>query len=62
MSDDEDDFRAERAYDKAYRTHQRNDAYEQRDTGTSLDPFPTFDQWLHPTPDDEAQTGNVPHG
>ena len=45
-TDENDDYAAERAYDRAVRRHKQDDAREYRDTGGQLDPMPPFDEWL----------------
>ena len=53
MFDDDEDLAMERAYDRAKLRHRQADAAEYRDTGTSLDPMPSFDDWVNPPQDTE---------
>lgn len=44
--DDRDDFPDERAYDRAVKLHAKADAAEAKETGGSLEPMPTFEEWV----------------
>jgi len=50
--DRDDDDAAERAYDRAVIAHRRADAAEYRETGTHIDPMPTFAEFIGGVDDD----------
>jgi hypothetical protein len=50
--DDDRDYAAERAYDRAVIAHRRADAAEYRETGTHIDPMPTFAEFIGGVDDD----------
>lgn len=50
--DGDEDLSAERAYDRAVKRHAQADAAEYRETGTQLDPMPTFAEFIGGVDDD----------
>jgi hypothetical protein len=50
--DGDDDFAAERAYDRAAKRHAQADAAEYRETGQHIDPMPTFAEFIGGGDDD----------
>jgi hypothetical protein len=52
--DEQDDFRAERAYDRAKRAWQAQQDIEDRETGARLDPMPSFDEWENGVDQEDA--------
>ena len=50
--DRDEDCAAERAYDRAVKRHAQADAAEYRETGTHIDPMPTFAEFIGGVDDD----------
>ena len=52
--DRDEDFAAERAYDRAVKRHAQAAAAEYRETGTHIDPMPTFAEFIGGVDDDDT--------